>query len=452
MEFNLLFVLPDRKNQNILTTNADDTHQFPAYENPVGDNVGFDDPQLYNDFFKKLTGISVFRKYTFNTDHYVVFVFEQADEKTNVPTNKYKWISYDEFLSDQQNDEIKNIACSINRCYHKSINMPWVNVDGFAPYFTWLHEVCSANHIHIDGRITQVKNAYVSNVFCIPTGTEKLYMKIPGKVYITELPFTYELKKLGMADYPVWVDYNSDMNVFLMKDMGGVDLPSQSGLDILKKVVVQLAYAQKDSIQYLPLDCKHNDYRLKTILTDLSDFSQRVFDILSETKYKITHDEKTKLEQNIIYATKRLGSIKDIIPDTIQNGDVRPGNIRAIDSRFIFYDWAWGAVSHPFLELSTFLHIIRRTLPADIPAQKILVETYLNEWLEYGKQTELLNIFTVLDDWKELFMVYCDYLWVREIYAATDEPIEVMSADGWLLERRNYYFKSVLKRLIEKDV
>lgn len=453
MDFSLLFVLPDRKNQNILTIKMGDKHQFPAYEKPVGVNVGFDESQLYNDFFQNLTGISVFRKYTFNTNNYIVFVFELIEEKNSIPTDGYNWISYNEFLSGEQNAEIKNIADSVRRCYNKSANMPWVNEDGFSPYFAWLYEVCAANDICINGKIAQVKNAYVSTVFCIPTETENFYMKIPGKVYITELPFTYELKKLGMIEYPFWVDFNADMNVFLMKDMRGIDLPSQSDMDTLKKVVVQLARTQKDSIQYLPLECKYNDYRLNTIFADLSDFPQRVFNILLETQYKITHNEKMKLEQNIKSAIKLLESIKHkSIPDVIQNGDVRPGNIRVINNSYIFYDWAWGAVSHPFLELSTFLHIIRRSLPEDIPAKKILVESYLSEWLEYGTQDELNTVFTILDDLKELFMAYSDYIWVEDIYSESNEPIESMSADGWLLERRNYYFEKVLRRFIEKDL
>jgi len=455
MELNLLFVLPDRENKNIIAVKTDGNYHLPKYENSVGENIGFDDAQLFNDFFQNLTGIPVFRRYTFNTDNYVVFVFELADDINNTPSNNYNWIAYDDFLREQQDEEIKNIANNINRHYNKSVNMPWVNTNGFSLYFHWLHKVCAAKDITIKGKITQVKNAYVSNVFCIPTETENLYMKIPGKVFITELPFTHAIKKLGMADYPVWIDFNADMNVFLMKDMGGMDLPPQSDLDTLKKVLVRLAQTQKDSIQYLPLDCEHNDYRVKTILANLQDFSQKVYDILQETKYKITYDDKVKLEHNINSASKLLDFINvSPIPDVIQNGDVRPGNIRIIDNEYIFYDWAWGAVSHPFLEPSAFLHIIRRTLPTDISAKKILIETYLNEWLEYGTQEELIKIFTVLDELKELFWAYTDYIWVENIHSASNEAIETieaMSADGWLLERRNCYFESVLRRFLEKD-
>ena len=452
MDFNLLFILPDKENENVLLLKADGKYQPPAYDKLVSVNVGFDEPQLYNDFFRNLTGVSVYRRYSFNTDNYVVFVFECADKQNLEPENGYCWVSYSDFLCSQQSHEIKNIINNTKCYYNKSINMPWVSIDGITPYFNWLYEVCSARNILINGEITQVKNAYVSNVYCIPTNMGSLYMKIPGKVFITELPFTYELKKIGMADNPVWVDFNSNMNVFLMHDMGGIDLPDKSDIETLKKVMVKLARTQKESIQHLPLGCEHNDYKIDTVLSDLSDFPGRVFDILSQTKYRITHDEKQKLESNIESAIKLLEVVKSkSIPDVIQNGDVRPGNIRVIDNEYIFYDWAWGAVSHPFHEPIAFLHIIRRNLLADIPSKNILVETYLNEWLEYGTQDELKTVFTILDDLKDLFWAHADYIWVKDIYSASNEPIELMSADGWLLERRIYYFESVLRRFIERD-
>ena len=447
--FKLLLVLLDT-DKNILVNRLGKEYLIPTFDNYVGDNVGFDDPQPYNNFYKKVTGVSVYRRYSFNTQNYVVFVFEKSPDANTMLKSGVEWVSLDDFLVSQQDDEIYEIVHNIGLYYNKSVNMPWVNENGFFPYFIWLHEVCNKNKIKITGKIKQVKNAYVSTVFSISSDTGNLYMKIPGKVYITELPFTYEMKMSGMINYPVWVDYNSDLNVFLMKDMGGNDLPDHSDIEILKNVIVQLARTQKESIQLLPLDCKHNDYRLKSILNELHNFSQRVFDILDDTEYKITSDDHDKLDIKIHSAIKLLESLSNIIPDTIQNGDVRPGNIRLIGDKVIFYDWAWGSVSHPFIDLSTFLHIIRRSLSESSADKELLVDAYLNEWLEYGTKKELKSIFLILDDLKELFMVYPDYFWVRDIYLSSTEPIEAMSADGWLLERRNYYLARVLRRFINK--
>ena len=441
--FNLLLILPDTKNENILVI---------EYDKPVGENVGFDNPQGYNDFFLKTTSIPVFRRYTFNTKNYVVFVFEMIDQCDTKPADGYSWIPYSQFMDKQNDDEIREIAKSVSLYYHKSKNMPWVNETGFLPYFDWLHGVCAEKNMQINGMIAQVKNAYVSTVFCVPTDGGNLYMKIPGKLYLSELPFTRELMKWGIAELPVWVDFDLDRNVVLMKDMGGHDLPSRSDIDTLKTLVIQFSHIQKDSIQHLQ-SVSHfcNDYRVDTILGKLDSFLDQTFEILAETRYRLTQDELVRLKRNITCASELLETVNDLpIPDTIQHGDVRPGNIRIVEGKRIFYDWSCCAISHPFIEIILFLHVIRRNLPADVQAKEILVNVYLQEWLEYGTIEELRNAFSILDDMKELFMVYPDYCWVDAIYSASNEPINPMSADGWLLERRNYYFARVLRRFIEK--
>jgi len=40
MNFNLLFVLPDRKNQNILSIKSEGNYRFPVYEKLIEDKIG----------------------------------------------------------------------------------------------------------------------------------------------------------------------------------------------------------------------------------------------------------------------------------------------------------------------------------------------------------------------------------------------------------------------------
>ena len=182
--FNLLFVLPDAKNERILTHNIEDEYILPQYHELVHENIAFDEPQMYNDFFRKITGISVFRRYSFNTSHHIVFVFEQADKVSTVPENVFVWLPYDEFANVSRDDEIKKIAHSVSLYYNVSSNMPWVNTDGFSTYFAWLRGSFEKSGVHITGVIMQLKNTYGSTVFCVPTNVGNLYMKIPGRIYI----------------------------------------------------------------------------------------------------------------------------------------------------------------------------------------------------------------------------------------------------------------------------
>ena len=452
MDLRLLFILPDRHNKNVLAIKEGESYFLPFFDKPVGDNVEFDDlPQLHNDFFKEKTGIPVFRRYSFNTQNYAVFVFEQNSAIDNMPENGYEWVAYDEFIAVQQDDELRKIVRSLNGSYNKSVNMPWVNTGGYSPYFDWLYGVCAENNININGKIEQIKCAFVSAIFCIPTDSGNIYMKIPGKVYATELPFLCELKKLNIAELPVWIDYNLDMNVFLMEDMGGNELSWQFDTDAFKKVFIAYGKIQKQSIPHLPLNCVYNDFRIAAIIEKLNDLPEKVFNFLKVTKYEISEREVKKLRQNIKSMRDMLKTILNTkVPDTIRCGDFRPGNIRETEGRYIFYDWSWGSVSNPFAEISNFLHAAGGNLPDNLNAKDIVVDAYIREWLEYGTYEELKNVFTTLDDLKELIHWFLDdCLWLEAIRSVIDDNTDPMSADGWLLEKAELSLSNNIKKFIK---
>lgn len=456
MSFKLLFILPDKHNKNILAIKKCKDYFLPSFDKSVGDNVEFDDsPQLYNDFFQKITGVSVFRRYSFNTQHYVVFVFDQNSRKDITPENGCEWVAYDKFIAGCQDDELCKIVRSVSNNYNKSVNMPWVNNDGYMPYFNWLYGICAQKSININGKIEQIKCAFVSAIFCVPTDTGNLYMKIPGKVYVTELPFLLELKKLNIAELPVWIDYNLEMNVCLMKDMGGTELAWEFNADTFRKVLIEYSKVQKQSIPHIPLGCIYNDFRIRTIIDKLNELPEKIFHFLAGTKYKLTEEDIKKFEQNMKSMGNMLKTISDTrIPDTVRCGDFRPGNIREAGGQYIFYDWSWGSISNPFAEISIFLHmvitVVGGNLPANVSAKDSLVDAYLREWLEYGTYEELKNVFTVLDDLKELIhWVLDDCFWLEAIHSAIDDNIDSMSADGWLLEKAELSLSNNIKKFTE---
>lgn len=150
---NLLFVLSDRNRRKVLAKKAGAGYRFPAYDELVSENVGFDEPQLYNDFFRERTGIPAFRRYSFNTEQYVVFAMEQIDADI-LPANEFAWVAFDDFINTEESGELRNVVRSVSLCYDTSVNMPWVNASGFTAYFDWLHHVCAAQGIRINGEIT----------------------------------------------------------------------------------------------------------------------------------------------------------------------------------------------------------------------------------------------------------------------------------------------------------
>jgi len=391
MSLRLLFVLPDKTNQKILAIKTKDKYCLPEYEAHVNEDILLgavpqlaDIPQLYNDFFKNLTGISVFRKYMFSTDKSMIFFCEQADEINNAPANGYYWISYDEIWD----DELKIIVDSVNRDYNKH--------DGFTSYLVWLRSICADKNIHIIGNIEQTK----SGIYRIPSSIGNLYLKRVGGAY-SELAFTHKLLELGVPNLPEWVGCNPSLNIMLMRDMRGQDLSSKTAMNMedLLNLAVALARTQKSSVAYVKsADFYGYDYRIGATINDLMRFPEDVHEMLLGTQYELTLDEKKKLAHNTECVIAMLKSIDSAgLPDTIHNSDMADYNVRCVDDNYIFYDWDWGGAAHPFFNMSRLLHSIERLLPSDIPAKEIIIDAYLREWVEYASIEELKRIFSIVD-------------------------------------------------------
>lgn len=443
-EQELLFILPNKNNYAILVNKGRFGNQIPVFDKLVND-IGFEDPHSFNQWFFTLTSIVVFRRYVFSYGKYVIFVLEAVNDITD-GINGYSWISYDEIIKTLSDKTIIDIVLSVKDNYHKSMNMPWVNENGFSKYLSWVDEVVTKNGYFLTGEISQVKNAYVSNVFCIPTNIGNLYLKIPCAIYIKEMEITRQLMNWNITLLPEWLAYDTNTNAILMKDMGGFNLPDNSDITTLEVIAKKYAMFQRDSINYISEgDFAFYNYSITSIWDSLDLLSQSIYEMLKSTRYELATDELVKLKINVNRAKEQLNIVKQYnIPDTINHGDLRNGNIRVMQNGYIFYDWSWSSISHPFIGISNFLHVIRRTLPPNIHAKDILIESYLEEWKEFNDIDELKKVFYIIDDLKILFMLYEDYCWLTEILRICKNQIDDMSADGWLLERRYYYFSRVL--------
>jgi hypothetical protein len=80
------------------------------------------------------------------------------------------------------------------------------------------------------------------------------------------------------------------------------------------------------------------------------------------------------------------------IPYTLEHGDFWGGNIAVTDKRFIFFDWSFSCVAHPFFSLGA-LAPDPDYMPRVPGAALRLRDAYLKEWAGYGAKWELLKAF-----------------------------------------------------------
>jgi hypothetical protein len=72
------------------------------------------------------------------------------------------------------------------------------------------------------------------------------------------------------------------------------------------------------------------------------------------------------------------------VPETLVHGDLHPRNVAVRDGQVLAFDWTDGAVSHPFLDLVTFVEE-RSPLSMDLRVR----DAYLAEWEDYASPAEL---------------------------------------------------------------
>lgn len=325
--------------------------------------------------------------------------------------------------------------------------------ESFSPYLDWIQSICAEKGIFINGEITQIRNG---KLFRISSDMGNLYLKKMTTFIIDELTFTQRLIGLGIINQPEWVGYDHDMKICLMRDMGGNDLSLLPSLDMetAQNMFILLSRIQKASIQYVKSEDFYGfDYRIDTMLNELSNLHETAYKMLFNTKYRITQNETKKLRMNVEYVVSVLKSIKkSCLPDTIHHGDLGTYNVRVVDGKCIFYDWGCGGVSHPFFDTFRLLSSTSVKLPTDVRASEMIINTYLQEWVEYGSHEELKDIFTAINGLAGFYMAYVKYIRTRNVHvAAHSGKEEAISADGLGLDRRYETASEYLKRFIKND-
>ena len=322
----------------------------------------------------------------------------------------------------------------------------------YSHYFDWAEKICAEKNIRISKQITHVKD---EKLFCIPSDVGDLYLKKMTSFIVDELKFTLRLMELEIINQPELVGYDHDMKICLMRDMGGCDLHllPQLSMETTLNMFVSLSRIQKGSIKYIASESFFGvDYRIGTMLNDLSDLPQTSYEMLSDTQYRITQQETIKLKQNVEHVKTVLESIHNLLlPDTIHHGDLGTYNVRVVDGECIFYDWGCGGVSHPFFDTFRLMYTIRGKLPADIPAKEIITDAYLREWSEYGSHKELKNIFNAIDGLARFYMAYVKYIRTRNLHTTYAANPDAISADGLGLDMRYATAAENLKEFIEYD-
>lgn len=406
-------------------------------ETEVNTGYGFESPEPDNQWIFAYCGIRVYRKYIYFAGDYCVAVFEPIG--STQLNNGFVW------TDTLPGDSDMSVALLLARNGNQGKTAPWMADHGMAQYLDWAETALIGTGYTIRGTSQQIKNAYVSSIFRIPTDAGAMYLKIASSVYVNTAAKEMLLTD-SMGGTPVFVAVSPDGYAAITKEMPGCDC--QLGDAVQYKSWLeswgekQIQTAGKNT--YGLIDCSP-----QKLLAEIADFERQVNHIFEATNRPFSEVDRSLLSAKLADVKASLEQLCQYpIPNALCHADIRPGNVRIMEDTEVLYDWGMAFYGHPFYDALHFLHVVRRQLSEKQKAE--IIDAYLSKWERYGDKQMLQDAYAQAERCKEYFMLTADCRWVAEILDVCGGIPPKGTIDNWLLGKRYYYFDRVLHRFISE--
>jgi len=275
----------------------------------------------------------------------------------------------------------------------------WTMPGWYDEALPWIDE-----HLMATGPWSQVRSWGLSNVLRFPTADGDVYFKAlahsstirPARADALPFLFAHEpllLKKLsddrpGAVPAPLAIDEKRAW--MLLPDLGhplGAEPDVSLWIDALQgHARLQRSYAgQTDRL--LEYTCV--DRRLAVLDAELD----RLLGPNPATD-RLEPEERARLPRRAEQLREAITELTAIgVPETLLHGDLHPRNLAVRDGKVLAFDWTDGSVSHPFLDLVTFVE--ERSPNSMDPRVR---DAYLAEWEEYASPADLRRALELADE------------------------------------------------------
>ncbi len=261
----------------------------------------------------------------------------------------------------------------------------WTQAGWYTDALAWIDEHLPSPRT---GPPVQVRVWGLSNVLRIPTADGFVYFK--AHAHSSTLPpatlpllFAHEpllLSSLeGAVPRPFAID---EKRVWmLLPDLGPV-LGSQSDISLWIESLQSHARLQRSYVgrsdHLLEISCV--DRRLAVLDAELDQLLGP-----NPATAVLEPDERAALLRRARELRAAIAELAAIgVPETLLHGDLHPRNLAVRDGRVLAFDWTDAAVSHPFLDLVTF---VEKRSPLSMDPR--VRDAYLAEWTEYAPMADL---------------------------------------------------------------
>ncbi|WP_433008504.1 phosphotransferase [Kribbella sp. CA-294648] len=280
----------------------------------------------------------------------------------------------------------------------------WTRPGWYAEALPWIKKQLTDAGTPLTGVPAQVRCWGLSNVLRCPTAKGNVYFKAlghsstirPARADALPLLFAHEPVLLrGLSDarpgeVPAPLAIDEERAWMLLPDLGRA-LAHETGVELWIESLrgharLQRSFADQTEVLF-SLTCV--DRRLAVLDGEID----RLLGANAATEQLEPH-ERAELPRRAEELRKAIGELAAIgVPETLLHGDLHPRNLAVRDGEVLAFDWTDAAVSHPFLDLVTF---VEKRSPLSTSPQ--VRDAYLAEWQEYASPAELRRALTLAEE------------------------------------------------------
>lgn len=283
----------------------------------------------------------------------------------------------------------------------------WTKPEWYDEVLPWI-----AEHVEATGPWTQVRSWGLSNVLRFPTAGGDVYFKAiahsttitPTRPDALPMLFAHEplflqrmsIDRPGEVPAPIAID---EKRAWMLLPDAGTPLADETDVEVWIDAVrrharLQRSYADQPG-RLLGFSCA--DRRLAVLDAELDRLLGP--NLITERLEPAERDQLPDRGKKLRAAIIELAAID--VPETLLHGDLHPRNIAVRNGIPLAFDWTDAALSHPFLDLVTFVEETRSQLSAD----PRVLDAYLGEWEEYASPADLRRALELADELGALYQI-----------------------------------------------
>lgn len=273
---------------------------------------------------------------------------------------------------------------------------PWAKRGWFVKAVNWIEFQLKQPNLIATDAVEQVINCESSCILKIQTASAKVYFKAVSNAFKDEPSKTNLLAEFFPSKLPNLLALDIDNHWLLMEEFAGDILNEVSVLQDWQEALKSFARIQIQALKKVEtlLDRGIPDMRLDRLAPQIKLLLAKKSTAQANQQSNLAMIDWGKLYSLIPQFEMMCNELSASgIPQTIVHGDFHAQNIISTNEEYIFFDWSYAAISHPFFDAVYLLEIYTYQLPNIKNAREYLLNAYLEPWTCYLPIKQLKEVY-----------------------------------------------------------